>query len=85
MLFHSYLLIFLSFPWGKIAYANGISLKINCMHVSLQEDPALTRWVFARTNPYTYFKPTYKTSLIGAMFGVVPLFVLYYVFKTDRV
>ncbi|XP_042254532.1 NADH dehydrogenase [ubiquinone] 1 beta subcomplex subunit 4 isoform X1 [Thunnus maccoyii] len=50
----------------------------------LIEDPALTRWVYARTNPYTYFKPTYKTSLLGAMFGVVPLFVLYYVFKTDR-
>ncbi|CAK6971252.1 NADH dehydrogenase 1 beta subcomplex subunit 4 [Thunnus albacares] [Scomber scombrus] len=60
-------------------------MQLNNPHrKELIEDPALTRWVFARTNPYTYFKPTYKTSLIGAMFGVVPLFVLYYVFKTDR-
>ncbi|XP_034428514.1 NADH dehydrogenase [ubiquinone] 1 beta subcomplex subunit 4 [Hippoglossus hippoglossus] len=50
----------------------------------LIEDPALTRWVYARANPYLHFKPTYKTSLMGAMCGVVPLFVLYYVFKTDR-
>ncbi|XP_034718057.1 NADH dehydrogenase [ubiquinone] 1 beta subcomplex subunit 4 [Etheostoma cragini] len=50
----------------------------------LIEDPALTRWVYARANPYLTFKPTFKTSLMGAMFGVVPLFVLYYVFKTDR-
>uniref|UniRef100_UPI0037E99DB3 NADH dehydrogenase [ubiquinone] 1 beta subcomplex subunit 4 n=1 Tax=Semicossyphus pulcher TaxID=241346 RepID=UPI0037E99DB3 len=50
----------------------------------LIEDPALTRWVYARTNPYPHFRPTFKTSLLGAMFGVVPLFVLYFVFKTDR-
>ncbi|XP_039982669.1 NADH dehydrogenase [ubiquinone] 1 beta subcomplex subunit 4 [Xiphias gladius] len=50
----------------------------------LIEDPALTRWVYARANPYLYFKPTYKTSLLGTMFGVVPLFALYYIFKTDR-
>uniref|UniRef100_A0A3Q3W7W2 NADH dehydrogenase [ubiquinone] 1 beta subcomplex subunit 4 n=1 Tax=Mola mola TaxID=94237 RepID=A0A3Q3W7W2_MOLML len=50
----------------------------------LIEDPALTRWVHARANPYLYFKPTFKTSLLGAMFGVVPLFTLYYIFKTDR-
>ncbi|XP_037612118.1 NADH dehydrogenase [ubiquinone] 1 beta subcomplex subunit 4 [Sebastes umbrosus] len=48
------------------------------------EDPALTRWVYARANPYATFRPTFKTSLLGAMIGVVPLFVLYYVFKTDR-
>lgn len=45
----------------------------------------MTRWVHARANPYLYFKPTFKTSLLGFMFGVVPLFTLYYVFKTDRV
>ncbi|XP_041817677.1 NADH dehydrogenase [ubiquinone] 1 beta subcomplex subunit 4 [Chelmon rostratus] len=50
----------------------------------LIEDPALTRWVHARGNSYPYFRPTFKTSLLGAMFGVVPLFVLYFVFKTDR-
>lgn len=57
----------------------------NSFYTLLQEDPALTRWVFARANPYTYFKPTFKTSLLGAMFGVVPLFALYFIFKTDRV
>ncbi|XP_070709198.1 NADH dehydrogenase [ubiquinone] 1 beta subcomplex subunit 4 [Pempheris klunzingeri] len=50
----------------------------------LIEDPALTRWVHARGNPYSFFKPTFKTSLLGAMFGVVPLFALYFIFKTDR-
>ncbi|XP_075907199.1 NADH dehydrogenase [ubiquinone] 1 beta subcomplex subunit 4 [Nelusetta ayraudi] len=48
------------------------------------EDPALTRWVHARANPILYFRPTFKTSLLGFMFGVVPLFTLYFVFKTDR-
>ncbi|XP_051970144.1 NADH dehydrogenase [ubiquinone] 1 beta subcomplex subunit 4-like [Xyrauchen texanus] len=51
----------------------------------LIEDPALTRWTYARTsNVYPNFRPTPKTSLLGALFGVVPLFVLYFVFKTDR-
>lgn len=54
---------------------------------SLQEDPALTRWVYARGHPFVYsnFRPTNKTSLLGAVFGVLPLFVLCYVLKTDRV
>ncbi|XP_051543020.1 NADH dehydrogenase [ubiquinone] 1 beta subcomplex subunit 4-like isoform X2 [Myxocyprinus asiaticus] len=51
----------------------------------LIEDPALTRWTYARTsNIYPNFRPTPKTSLLGGLFGVVPLFVLYFVFKTDR-
>ncbi|KTG44188.1 hypothetical protein cypCar_00004086 [Cyprinus carpio] len=50
---------------------------------ALIEDPALTRWTYARTNN-NYFRPTAKTSLIGGLFGVLPLFVLYVVFKTDR-
>ncbi|XP_029004190.1 NADH dehydrogenase [ubiquinone] 1 beta subcomplex subunit 4 [Betta splendens] len=50
----------------------------------LIEDPALTRWVYARANPYPHFRATFKTSLLGTMFGVVPLFVIYFVFKTDR-
>ncbi|XP_072307448.1 NADH dehydrogenase [ubiquinone] 1 beta subcomplex subunit 4 [Eucyclogobius newberryi] len=50
----------------------------------LIEDPALTRWVFARTNPYPHFRPTFKTSMFGFMFGVAPLFALYFIFKTDR-
>ncbi|XP_061614557.1 NADH dehydrogenase [ubiquinone] 1 beta subcomplex subunit 4 [Phyllopteryx taeniolatus] len=60
-------------------------LQLNNPHrKELIEDPALTRWVYARGNPYTHFRPTNKTSLLGAMFGVFPLFFFYYVFKTDR-
>lgn len=60
-------------------------MQLNNPHrKELIEDPALTRWVFARANPYPHFRPTFKTSLLGAMFGVVPLFVLYFIFKTDR-
>ncbi|XP_068160736.1 NADH dehydrogenase [ubiquinone] 1 beta subcomplex subunit 4 [Antennarius striatus] len=50
----------------------------------LIEDPALTRWVHARASIYPYFRPSYKTSILGLMFGVVPLFALYALFKTDR-
>uniref|UniRef100_A0A7N8WVC3 NADH dehydrogenase [ubiquinone] 1 beta subcomplex subunit 4 n=1 Tax=Mastacembelus armatus TaxID=205130 RepID=A0A7N8WVC3_9TELE len=61
-------------------------LQLNNPHrKELIEDPALTRWVYARANPYQFFRPTNKTSLLGIMFGVVPLFSLYYIFKTDRV
>ena len=50
-----------------------------------QDDPALNRWVYARANPYEHFRPTRKTSLLGALFGIAPLFILYFTFKTDRV
>ncbi|XP_037698678.1 NADH dehydrogenase [ubiquinone] 1 beta subcomplex subunit 4-like [Choloepus didactylus] len=49
------------------------------------EDPALIRWPYARSaNVYPTFRPTPKTSLLGAVFGIGPLFFWYYVFKTDR-
>ncbi|MFT7812512.1 NADH dehydrogenase-like [Arapaima gigas] len=60
-------------------------LQLNNPHrKDLIEDPALTRWTYARANVYPQFRPTAKTSLLGGLFSVVPLFVLYYVFKTDR-
>ncbi|KAM8882703.1 NADH dehydrogenase [ubiquinone] 1 beta subcomplex subunit 4 [Synchiropus picturatus] len=60
-------------------------LQLNNPHrKELIEDPALTRWVHARANPYPYFRPTFKTSLMGFMFGIFPLFGLYFLFKTDR-
>ncbi|KAL1006637.1 hypothetical protein UPYG_G00074760 [Umbra pygmaea] len=60
-------------------------MQLNDPHrKELIEDPALTRWVYARANPYNHFRATKKTSLLGGLFGVVPLFVLYYVLKTDR-
>ncbi|XP_056155724.1 NADH dehydrogenase [ubiquinone] 1 beta subcomplex subunit 4 [Lampris incognitus] len=60
-------------------------LQLNNPHrKELIEDPAMNRWVYARANPYPHFRPTFKTSLMGLLSGVVPLFVLYYAFKTDR-
>ncbi|KAJ8266984.1 hypothetical protein GJAV_G00136900 [Gymnothorax javanicus] len=56
----------------------------NPLRKELIEDPALTRWTYARANVYPHFRPTAKTSLIGAMFGVVPLFFWFFVFKTER-
>ncbi|XP_040858867.1 NADH dehydrogenase [ubiquinone] 1 beta subcomplex subunit 4 [Ochotona curzoniae] len=51
----------------------------------LIEDPALTRWTYARSaNIYPNFRPTPKNSLLGALFGIGPLYFWYYVFKTDR-
>ncbi|KAM8905945.1 NADH dehydrogenase [ubiquinone] 1 beta subcomplex subunit 4 [Lycaon pictus] len=50
----------------------------------LIEDPALIRWTYARSNIYPNFRPTPKTSLLGALFGIGPLFFWFYVFKTDR-
>ncbi|XP_041736153.1 NADH dehydrogenase [ubiquinone] 1 beta subcomplex subunit 4 isoform X2 [Coregonus clupeaformis] len=41
-------------------------MQLNNPHrKELIEDPALTRWVYARTNPYNYFRATKKTSLLG--------------------
>uniref|UniRef100_A0A6P8QKB2 NADH dehydrogenase [ubiquinone] 1 beta subcomplex subunit 4 n=1 Tax=Geotrypetes seraphini TaxID=260995 RepID=A0A6P8QKB2_GEOSA len=52
---------------------------------ALIEDPALTRWSYARTlNVYPNFRPTPKTSFLGFVWGVAPLFILYYVLKSDR-
>ncbi|KAF3835970.1 hypothetical protein F7725_028528 [Dissostichus mawsoni] len=51
---------------------------------ALIEDPALNRWMYARAHTYPHFKATFKTSLTGLLFGVVPIFALYYLFKTDR-
>ncbi|XP_028937272.1 NADH dehydrogenase [ubiquinone] 1 beta subcomplex subunit 4 [Ornithorhynchus anatinus] len=52
---------------------------------ALIDDPALYRWTYARsTNVYPNFKPTPKTSLLGAIAGIGPLFFWYYIFKTDR-
>uniref|UniRef100_M3YA53 NADH dehydrogenase [ubiquinone] 1 beta subcomplex subunit 4 n=2 Tax=Mustela putorius furo TaxID=9669 RepID=M3YA53_MUSPF len=51
----------------------------------LIEDPALLRWTYARSaNIYPNFRPTPKTSLLGALFGMGPLLFWFYVFKTDR-
>ncbi|XP_033066994.1 NADH dehydrogenase [ubiquinone] 1 beta subcomplex subunit 4 [Trachypithecus francoisi] len=51
----------------------------------LIENPALLRWTYARTtNVYPNFRPTPKNSLMGALFGIGPLILLYCIIKTDR-
>ncbi|XP_036378392.1 NADH dehydrogenase [ubiquinone] 1 beta subcomplex subunit 4 [Megalops cyprinoides] len=60
-------------------------LQLNNPHRrDLIEDPALTRWSYARTNVYQHFRPTTKTSLGGLMFGLLPLVFWTVVFKKDR-
>ncbi|XP_024058212.1 NADH dehydrogenase [ubiquinone] 1 beta subcomplex subunit 4 [Terrapene carolina triunguis] len=61
-------------------------LQLNDPHSSeLIEDPAMLRWTYARTyNIYPNFRPTAKTSLLGALSGLVPIFFWWYVLKADR-
>ncbi|CAM5080550.1 unnamed protein product [Eretmochelys imbricata] len=61
-------------------------LQLNDPHrTELIEDPAMLRWTYARSyNIYPNFRPTPKTSLLGALFGLGPIFFWWYVFKADR-
>nr|XP_015197203.1 PREDICTED: NADH dehydrogenase [ubiquinone] 1 beta subcomplex subunit 4 [Lepisosteus oculatus] len=50
-----------------------------------REDPALTRWTYARTiNVPANVRPTPKTSLLGLLFGAGPLVFWYFVLKKSR-
>ncbi|KAF1419184.1 NADH dehydrogenase [ubiquinone] 1 beta subcomplex subunit 4, partial [Spheniscus humboldti] len=49
------------------------------------EDPALVRWAYARTqNVYPTFRPTPKTSFLGALFAIGPILFWVAAFKADR-
>ncbi|NXS30237.1 NDUB4 dehydrogenase, partial [Pomatostomus ruficeps] len=49
------------------------------------ENPALIRWAYAKTqNVYPTFRPTPKTSFLGAAYGLAPLLFWIFVLKTDR-
>ncbi|NXD65884.1 NDUB4 dehydrogenase, partial [Eolophus roseicapillus] len=49
------------------------------------ENPALTRWVYARThNVYPTFRPTPKTSFLGLVFAIGPLLFWATIFKVER-
>ncbi|XP_008496852.2 NADH dehydrogenase [ubiquinone] 1 beta subcomplex subunit 4 [Calypte anna] len=49
------------------------------------EDPALLRWAYARThNVYPTFRPTPKTSFLGAVYALGPILLLCAAFKFDR-
>ncbi|XP_066472478.1 NADH dehydrogenase [ubiquinone] 1 beta subcomplex subunit 4 [Tiliqua scincoides] len=50
----------------------------------LIDDPALTRWTYARANVYPHFRVTPKTSLMGAVFGIGPILFWWYVIKKER-
>ncbi|XP_009082028.1 PREDICTED: NADH dehydrogenase [ubiquinone] 1 beta subcomplex subunit 4, partial [Acanthisitta chloris] len=48
-------------------------------------NPALLRWAYARShNVYPTFRPTPKTSFLGAVFGIGPILFWMAVFKMDR-
>ncbi|KFV15615.1 NADH dehydrogenase [ubiquinone] 1 beta subcomplex subunit 4, partial [Pterocles gutturalis] len=49
------------------------------------EDPALLRWSYARTqNIYPNFRPTPKSSFLGALFAIGPIVFWIWAFKADR-
>ncbi|NXJ98735.1 NDUB4 dehydrogenase, partial [Corythaixoides concolor] len=49
------------------------------------EDPALIRWAYARTqNVYPTFRPTPKTSFLGAVFALGPILFWIAAFKVER-
>ncbi|NXB46939.1 NDUB4 dehydrogenase, partial [Leucopsar rothschildi] len=50
-----------------------------------QEDPALIRWAYAKSqNVYPTFRPTPKTSFLGAAYALGPLLFWIFVLKADR-
>ncbi|NXS08331.1 NDUB4 dehydrogenase, partial [Neodrepanis coruscans] len=49
------------------------------------ENPALLRWVYARThNVYPTFRPTPKTSFLGAVCAIGPILFWMAAFKAER-
>ncbi|XP_014744376.1 PREDICTED: NADH dehydrogenase [ubiquinone] 1 beta subcomplex subunit 4 [Sturnus vulgaris] len=49
------------------------------------EDPALIRWAYAKSqNVYPTFRPTPKTSFLGAAYALGPLLFWIFVLKADR-
>ncbi|NWT56724.1 NDUB4 dehydrogenase, partial [Erythrocercus mccallii] len=49
------------------------------------ENPALIRWAYAKSqNVYPTFRPTPKTSFLGAVYGLGPLLFWMFVLKFDR-
>ncbi|NXV01600.1 NDUB4 dehydrogenase, partial [Cettia cetti] len=49
------------------------------------ENPALIRWAYAKSqNVYPTFRPTPKTSVLGAVYALGPLIFWIFVLKADR-
>ncbi|XP_075054366.1 NADH dehydrogenase [ubiquinone] 1 beta subcomplex subunit 4 [Mixophyes fleayi] len=61
-------------------------LQLNNPHrASLLEDPAVTRWMYARShNIYPNFRATPKTSLRGLFWATVPFLFFYTLITRDR-
>uniref|UniRef100_A0A8D2P085 NADH dehydrogenase [ubiquinone] 1 beta subcomplex subunit 4 n=1 Tax=Zosterops lateralis melanops TaxID=1220523 RepID=A0A8D2P085_ZOSLA len=50
-----------------------------------QENPALLRWAYAKSqNVYPTFRPTLRTTVLGAVYGLAPLLFWMFVLKADR-
>ncbi|XP_009100841.2 NADH dehydrogenase [ubiquinone] 1 beta subcomplex subunit 4 [Serinus canaria] len=49
------------------------------------ENPALIRWAYAKSqNVYPTFRPTPRTSFLGAVYGLGPFLFWIFVLKADR-
>ncbi|NXI87546.1 NDUB4 dehydrogenase, partial [Rhipidura dahli] len=49
------------------------------------ENPALIRWAYAKSqNVYPTFRPTPKTSFLGAAYALGPLLFWFFVLKASR-
>ncbi|NWY91406.1 NDUB4 dehydrogenase, partial [Loxia curvirostra] len=49
------------------------------------ENPALIRWAYAKSqNVYPTFRPTPRTSFLGAVYGLAPFLFWIFVLKADR-
>ncbi|XP_071988593.1 NADH dehydrogenase [ubiquinone] 1 beta subcomplex subunit 4 [Engystomops pustulosus] len=61
-------------------------LRLNDPHRSgMVEDPAVTRWMFARShNIYPNFRPTPRNSLLGLFWFAGPFYFFYKLITWDR-
>lgn len=75
-------------PWPQSpgGGARQIPAGLTAVLFAPQEDPALLRWAYAKSqNVYPTFRPTPKTSFLGAAYALGPLLFWIFVLKADRV
>lgn len=83
-------------PWCPFPVCLGLSRRVEvprqipagltAVLFAPQEDPALLRWAYAKSqNVYPTFRPTPKTSFLGAAYALGPLLFWIFVLKADRV
>uniref|UniRef100_A0A8C3TUW3 NADH dehydrogenase [ubiquinone] 1 beta subcomplex subunit 4 n=1 Tax=Catharus ustulatus TaxID=91951 RepID=A0A8C3TUW3_CATUS len=82
-------------PWCPFPVCLGLSRRVEvprqipagltAVLFAPQEDPALLRWAYAKSqNVYPTFRPTPKTSFLGAAYALGPLLFWIFVLKADR-